>query len=109
MTKPTNNYTFTTEQNLNDTFQELNITYKPIKYQDLNQVVQGYIKGRCVAMTSDRSQLAAVRASFENKNSHRILEKIISKEPLAPASLGSDQKLSDAIRLSIYALISAEE
>ena len=44
----------TTEQNLNDAFQAKGIDYKPIKYQDLNQVIAGYLQGRCSAMTSDR-------------------------------------------------------
>ncbi len=99
----------TTEQNLNDFFQEQGISYTPIKYQDLNQVVSGYIKGRCRAMTSDRSQLAAARTSFKNPNDHIIMEEILSKEPLAPASIGGDQKLSDSIRWVIYALFLAEE
>ncbi len=99
----------TTEQNLNDAFLEKGINYTPIKYQDLNQVVAGYIKGRCIAMTSDRSQLAAVKSSFKNSDDHIILENVLSKEPLAPASLGGDQKLSDAMRWVIYALITAEE
>ncbi|WP_320675485.1 amino acid ABC transporter substrate-binding protein [Prochlorococcus sp. MIT 1341] len=99
----------TTEQNLNDSFQEKNISYKPIKYQDLNQVVAGYLQGRCIAMTSDRSQLAAARSSFANPNDHEILDEVLSKEPLAPASIGNDEKFSDAIRWVIYALFAAEE
>ncbi len=99
----------TTEQNLNDSFQELKIDYSPIKYQDLDQVVAGYLQGRCKAMTSDRSQLAAARSGFPNPSNHIILEYTMSKEPLAPASIGGDQKLSDAMRWVIYALIEAEE
>ena len=99
----------TTEQNINDTFESLSIPYTPIKYQDLNQVVAGYLQGRCSAMTSDRSQLAAVRSGFKNPERHIILENVLSKEPLSPASEGSDHKLADAMRWTIFALISAEE
>ncbi len=99
----------TTEQNLNDAFEEKKINYKPIKYQDLNQVVAGYLQGRCKAMTSDRSQLAAARTGFKNPNRHIILNDVLSKEPLAPASIGGDQKLADAVRWVIYSLITAEE
>ena len=60
-------------------------------------------------MTSDRSQLAAARSGFPNPKNHIILKDILSKEPLAPASLGGDQKLGDAMRWVIYSLISAEE
>ena len=64
----------TTEQNLNDVFASKGIPYTPIKYQDLNQVVGGYLQGRCQAMTSDRSQLAAARSGFDEPNAHVILE-----------------------------------
>ena len=99
----------TTEQNLNDKFKEKEISYTPIKYQDINQVSAGYLQGRCEAMTSDKSQLAATRSGFPNPNNHQILDEVMSKEPLAPASIGGDQRLSDAIRWVIYSLFAAEE
>lgn len=99
----------TTEQNLNDAFEAEGIPYQPIKYQDLNQVVAGYLQGRCAAMTSDRSQLAAARSGFADPRQHRILETVLSKEPLAPVSVGGDQRLGDAMRWVVYALITAEE
>lgn len=99
----------TTEQNINDAFESSSLPYTPIKYQDLNQVVAGYLQGRCSAMTSDRSQLAAARSGFKNPKQHIILEDVLSKEPLAPASDGQDQKLADAMRWVVFALISAEE
>jgi general L-amino acid transport system substrate-binding protein len=99
----------TTEQNLNDAFESRRLPYTPIKYQDLNQVVGGYLKGRCAAMTSDRSQLAAARSGFADPQQHEILGDRLSKEPLAPAVVGGDQKMADAMRWVVYALIEAEE
>ena len=99
----------TTEQNINDAFESSSLPYTPIKYQDLNQVVAGYLQGRCSAMTSDRSQLAAARSGFKNPKEHIILNDVLSKEPLAPASDGQDQKLADAMRWVVFSLISAEE
>ena len=99
----------TTEQNINDVFESKSLPYTPIKYQDLNQVIAGYLQGRCSAMTSDRSQLAAARSGFKNPEDHIILENILSKEPLSPASDGTDNKLADALRWIIFTLITAEE
>ncbi len=99
----------TTEQNINDAFESQSLPYQPIKYQDLNQVVAGYLQGRCSAMTSDRSQLAAARSGFKNPEDHIILDDVLSKEPLAPASDGRDFLLADAMRWVIFSLISAEE
>ncbi|GIR74909.1 MAG: hypothetical protein CM15mP77_0660 [Synechococcus sp.] len=90
-------------------FASKGIPYTPIKYQDLNQVVGGYLQGRCQAMTSDRSQLAAARSGFDEPNAHVILEDRLSKEPLAPAVVGGDQRFVDATTWVIYALIEAEE
>lgn len=99
----------TSEQNLNDAFEARNLPYVPIKYQDLNQVVGGYTQGRCEAMTSDRSQLAAARSGLADPMQHEILADRISKEPLAPAVVGGDQPMADAMRWVVYALIEAEE
>ena len=99
----------TTEQNLNDAFSAQGLPYTPIKYQDLNQVVGGYLQGRFAAMTSDRSQLAAARSGFAAPNAHQILGERLSKEPLAPAVVGGDQRMSDAMTWAVYALIEAEE
>ena len=99
----------TTEQNLNDAFEARGFAYTPIKYQDLNQVVAGYRQGRCSAMTSDRSQLAAARSGFPKPEDHIILDEVLSKEPLAPLAVGGDQRLGDAMRWVVYALITAEE
>ena len=99
----------TTEQNLNDAFAARGIPYTPIKYQDLNQVVGGYLQGRCAAMTSDRSQLASARSGFSDPSRHTILADRLSKEPLAPAVVGGDQPMADAMRWVVLALIEAEE
>merc|ERR1712167_419737 len=99
----------TTEQNINDAFEAVSLPYTPIKYQDLNQVVAGYLQGRCSAMTSDRSQFAAAGSGFSNPADHIILDDVLSKEPLAPASDGRDHLLADAMRWVVFALISAEE
>jgi general L-amino acid transport system substrate-binding protein len=99
----------TTEQNLNDAFAAQGLPYTPIKYQDLNQVVGGYLQGRCAAMTSDRSQLASARSGFKDPQEHVILADRLSKEPLAPAVVGGDQRMADATNWVVYALIEAEE
>ncbi len=99
----------TTEQNINDVFESNSLPYTPIKYQDLNQVIAGYLQGRCSAMTSDRSQLAAARSGFKIPENHIILRNVLSKEPLSPASDGADNKLADALRWIIFTLITAEE
>ena len=60
-------------------------------------------------MTSDRSQLASARSGFADPSLHTILADRLSKEPLAPAVVGGDQPMADAMRWVVLALIEAEE
>ena len=60
-------------------------------------------------MTSDLTQLAAARSGFPDPEQHTILEERLSKEPMAPAVVGGDQRMADAMRWVVFALIEAEE
>ena len=99
----------TTELNLADRMRELNVAYTPLKFQTSDQTYAAYLGARCVAVTSDRSQLAGKRSSFPNADAHALLPEVMSKEPLSPASVNSDPAWADALRWSIYALMQAEE
>ena len=77
----------TTEQNLNDIFQARGMTYQPVKYQDLNQLVAGYLQNRCAAMTSDRSQLASARSGFPQPDDHQILPEVLVRNLWLPFHL----------------------
>ena len=99
----------TTERNLNDVMQAAGIPYEAITYQTKSEVSQAYQEGRCDAITSDKSGLAAIRSGFPDADAHTILEATLSKEPLAPATVEGDSQWSDAVRWIIYGLITAEE
>jgi general L-amino acid transport system substrate-binding protein len=99
----------TTELNLADRMRELKATYTPLKFQTGDQTYAAYLQGRCVAVTSDRSQLAAKRTSFPDPAGHTLLPEVLSKEPLTPATTNADPAWADAVRWTIYALMQAEE
>ena len=99
----------TTELNLADRMREIKATYTPLKFQTGDQTYAAYLGGRCVAVTSDRSQLAAKRTSFPDPAAHTLLPDVLSKEPLSPATVNADPLWSDAVRWTIYALMQAEE
>ena len=99
----------TTELNLADQMRQLNVTYTPLKFQTGDQTYAAYLGGRCVAVTSDRSQLAGKRTSFPSPDDHVLLPDVLSKEPLTPASVNADPAWADAIRWTVYALMQAEE
>jgi general L-amino acid transport system substrate-binding protein len=103
----------TTELNLETTFQSQNIQYTPLPFEENDPLQQAFIQDRCDAWTSDISQLAGVRSSWpENQGGPeglRIMEEIMSKEPLGPAVRDGDDDWADAVNWAIYATILAEE
>jgi general L-amino acid transport system substrate-binding protein len=99
----------TTELNLADRMREIKASYTPLKFQTGDQTYAAYLQGRCVAVTSDRSQLAAKRTAFPNPAAHTLLPEVLSKEPLTPATVNGDPGWADAVRWTIYALMQAEE
>ena len=99
----------TTELNLADRMRELGVPYTPLKFQTGDQTYAAYLQGRCVAVTSDRSQLAAKRTSFPDPAGHVLLPEVLSKEPLTPVTVNGDPGWADAVRWTIYALMQAEE
>jgi len=99
----------TTELNLADRMRQLKAPYTPLKFQTGDQTYAAYLEGRCVAVTSDRSQLAGKRTAFPDPAAHTLLPEVLSKEPLSPATVNADPLWSDAVRWITYALMQAEE
>ena len=99
----------TTEQNLADKMRQLKITYKPLVFEDANTAFATYQKGRCNAITADKSGLISRRTTLPQPNNHIILDETLSQEPLAPAVADGDGKWADALKWVVYALIKAEE
>ncbi len=100
----------TTEVNLADYFRANKMKFTPVTIEKYEEVTAAYLAGRCDAITSDASQLAAIRANdTPDPADHVILPEIISKEPLAPAVRHGDDKWFDIVKWTIYATMEAEE
>lgn len=99
----------TNEGVLSDRMGSLGLSYTPLRYRNADETFAAYLNGRCAAVTSDRSGLAARRTLFPIPAAHRILSESLSKEPMAPASRQADPVWADALRWTVYALIEAEE
>jgi len=100
----------TTEVNRADYFRANKMEFTPVTIEKYEEVTAAYLSGRCDAITSDASQLAAIRANdTPNPADHVILPEIISKEPLAPAVRHGDDQWFDVVKWSIYATMEAEE
>jgi len=99
----------TTELNLADYFRANNMSYEPVPIETNSEAQQQYLANACDVYTTDRSGLAATRATFENPADHVILPETISKEPLGPLVRHGDHEWGDVVRWVLNALIIAEE
>jgi general L-amino acid transport system substrate-binding protein len=78
------------------------------EYPDIKAATAAYLAGECYALTTDHSQLHAVRAGLGGDSGHRILPEVISREPLAPVVRRDDARWFDVVRWTLYTLINAE-
>ncbi|MBI43927.1 amino acid ABC transporter substrate-binding protein [uncultured Marinobacter sp.] len=99
----------TTELNLADYFRAKGMEFTPIVFDTSEQTVQGFSSGRCDVLTSDRSQLAALRSKLPDPNSAVILPNIISKEPLGPVVRQGDDEWFNIVKWVLFVQINAEE
>jgi general L-amino acid transport system substrate-binding protein len=60
-------------------------------------------------MSSDQSGLYADRTRLKKPDDHVILPEIISKEPLGPVVRHGDNRWTDIVRWTLFAMIEAEE
>ena len=99
----------TTELNLADYFRAKGMEFKPIVFDTSEQTVQGFAAGRCDVLTSDRSQLAALRSKLADPSSAKILPNTISKEPLGPVVRQGDDQWFNVVKWVLFAQVNAEE
>ncbi len=99
----------TTELNMADYFRENNMTFEPVVFDTSAQSVQGFETGRCDVLTSDQSQLYALRTKLTNPENAVVLPEVISKEPLGPVVRQGDDQWLNIAKWSLYALINGEE
>ena len=99
----------TTELNLADYFRSNGMKYQAITYDTSDESVKGFEAGRCDVLTSDQSQLYALRIKLKDPNSAMVLPEVISKEPLGPVVRNGDEDWLKVVRWSLFAMINAEE
>ena len=100
----------TTELNLADYFRANKMELKPVTIEKYEEVTGAFLAGRCDAITSDASQLAAIRANdTPNPADYVILPELISKEPLGPSVRQGDDQWFDIVKWALFAMIDAEE
>ncbi len=98
-----------TELAIADYFRENGMSYKAVTFDTSDQTRLGFESGRCDFLTSDGSQLAALRVGLAKPGDAIILPEVISKEPLGPVVRQGDDQWFNIVKWSLNAMIEAEE
>jgi general L-amino acid transport system substrate-binding protein len=97
-------------QNLADWFAARGLRVEQAVIDSAAGAADALFAGKCVAYTSDASQLAVARLRAPGgAQSFVILPEQIAKEPLAPAVLAGDEEWFLLVRWVLFAQIAAEE
>lgn len=99
----------TTQANVEDFFREKEMTFTPVMFDKIDELVKAFDDSKCDTYTADLSQLYAVRLKLANPDDSMVLPDVISKEPLGPAVRQGDEQWFNIVRWTLFALINAEE
>lgn len=97
-----------TELALSDYFRENNMTYKAVTFDTSDQTRAGFESGRCDFLTSDQSQLYALRIGLKDPDGAFVLPEVISKEPLGPVVRQGDDAWFNVVKWVVNAWIAGE-
>lgn len=100
----------TTELDLADWARAEGISYKPVLIQELAEIRQAFLSGRCDAYTTDSSQVAGFRfMQGEHAKDLIILPEPIGLGPSGAAVRKGDDKWFDIVRWVHFATLVAEQ
>ena len=100
----------TTEQAVGDYFRSNKLKpFTPKPFDTSVQTREGYEAGTCDILSSDKSQLAAIRSELKNPGAHVILPETISKEPLGPVVRQGDDEWFNTVKWVLFSMMNAEE
>ena len=99
----------TSEANLSDVMTSRSLTYKPVLYENTDELVAAFLAGRADAWTNDRAGFMTRLQTIIDPAVYTVLEETISKEPLAMGVRQGDDQWFDIINWSLYGLFFGDE
>ncbi|MGC1356912.1 MAG: amino acid ABC transporter substrate-binding protein [Xanthobacteraceae bacterium] len=99
----------TTELNLADYFRSHRMSLKSVTFATGDEALKAYESGRCDSYTTDASGLYGERLQLSDPGQSIVLPEIISKEPLSAVVRQDDNRWSDIVRWTHFAMVDAEE
>jgi len=95
--------------NLADYFRNNRLKVEVTSFATAAEALKAYQDGGCDALTSDVSQLYALRSEVPEPRNHIILPDIISKEPLGPVVRQDDDQWLNIVKWTQFAMLNADE
>ncbi len=99
----------TSELNLKEYFEINGMKYQPVHVETPEAGRLAYEEKKCDVLTSDQSQLYALKTLLTNPEDSMVLPEFISKEPLGPAVREGDDNWFNIVKWSLFTMINAEE
>jgi general L-amino acid transport system substrate-binding protein len=99
----------TTGDNLADFFAANGMSLQKVVSSTTDESVRNYDSGLCSVLTSDLSQLYALRLRLAKPRDHAILPDVISKEPLGPVVRQDDLQWIEIVKWVHFAMLDGEE
>ncbi|MEH2409315.1 transporter substrate-binding domain-containing protein [Nostoc sp.] len=96
-------------QNIQDYLAEFGGSFIPLIFDTKAEMVDAYNRGEIDAISTDQTLIAGLIPTLSNPDDHKLLNNVISKEPLALAIDENQSAWGDLVRWVIYSLVQAEE
>jgi len=99
----------TGELNIADFFRKTGKKFTPVTIEDTGEFINALETNRVDAITQDSSDLVGKLTQLKKPDDYVILPERLSKEPLAPAIAGGDDRWLEIVNWTVNATIQAEE
>lgn len=99
----------TGELNIADFFRKTGHSFTPVTIEDTSEFIAALESGRVDAITQDSSDLVGKLTQLKKPDDYVLLPERLSKEPLAPAIAGGDDRWLEIVNWTVNATIQAEE
>ncbi len=94
--------------NVKGYFRVHRMKYRLVELESPEATLQAFLKGECDAVTSDHSQLHALRSVTPEPDRYRVLPEVISQEPLALAVREGDDRWRKVVQWVVFMMVNAE-
>ena len=98
----------TSEVNVKGYFHVNRMKYELVYADTPEETLKDFLDGKCDAITSDHSQLHALRSITEHPDAYRVLPEVISQEPLSLAVREGDDRWRKVVQWTVFTMINAE-